>query len=167
MNKKLSPPAHNRFARFAMVTDLKSGGMLAALVCIGIGAMTCGASAVTAKVAKTCDALTAKAYPSREPGNPASGGANTTVLLDYYHNCVANGGKVAGSSGRPASAAAPRSGDLPAVQKEHSAYKPCPAAVELSGREECLGLPGRGEAGPPAGRRHDHSSYKRARHRSP
>jgi len=145
-----------------MASDLKALSVLAILVCIGIGSMPDSAPAVTATVAKTCDVLTANAYPPREPGNPAAGGANTAVRSDYYRNCVANGGKVPGSSSRdaPASAPAPRSGgNVPAASEEHSAYRPCPAAVELDGREECLGLPGRDTIGSPATRRHEHRSY--------
>jgi hypothetical protein len=80
-----------------MFTNLKSGGVLvAALVCIAVGSMTESASAVTAQVAKKCQALTAKAFPPRVPGNPAAGSAKGTgqSQRDYFSKCVANGGNM-------------------------------------------------------------------------
>jgi hypothetical protein len=69
---------------------------LVALLCIVVGSMTNKASAVTVGVAKKCDALTAKAFPPREPGNPAAGSAKGSGAAQqaYYKKCVANGGKV-------------------------------------------------------------------------
>jgi len=77
-----------------MLARLKSGSALAALVCIAIGSMTGGASAVSAEVAKKCDALTAKAFPPRVPGNPAAGSAKGTgqSMRIYFSKCIANGG---------------------------------------------------------------------------
>ena len=51
-----------------MLSNLKSGSALAALVCIGVGSMTGGASAISAKVAKKCDALCTSA-PASDPGS--------------------------------------------------------------------------------------------------
>jgi hypothetical protein len=58
--------------------------------------MTNGALAVSVEVAKKCDALTAKAYPPREPGNPAAGSDKGTGLeaQSYHEKCIANGGKM-------------------------------------------------------------------------
>jgi hypothetical protein len=69
---------------------------LAALFWIVVWPMTDKASAVTVEVAKKCDALTAKAFPPREPGNPAAGSAKGSGAAQqaYYKKCVANGGKV-------------------------------------------------------------------------
>jgi hypothetical protein len=56
--------------------------------------MTNSVSAVTAELAKKCEALTAKAFPPREVGNPAAGSAKGTGLAerDYFNKCVTNGG---------------------------------------------------------------------------
>jgi len=76
-----------------MSASLKIGGLLVALICI---AVVQDASAATAKVARKCDALTAKAFPPREIGNPAAGLARGTVRAErsYFKRCVANGGHV-------------------------------------------------------------------------
>lgn len=57
---------------------------------------TGGASAITAKLTKTCEAATSKAFPPRQIGNPAAGSAmgNSKVQRNYYNKCVANGGRV-------------------------------------------------------------------------
>ncbi|WP_338831588.1 hypothetical protein [Bradyrhizobium sp. 27S5] len=54
------------------------------------------ARAIDVKVARACDALVAKAFPPRQPGNPASSSANgnAKVQRDYFNKCVANGGKM-------------------------------------------------------------------------
>jgi len=74
--------------------NLKSGSALVALTCIAVGSITSSASAITVEVAKKCAALTAKAYPPREPGNPAAGSAQGTGQSerDYFKKCVASGG---------------------------------------------------------------------------
>jgi hypothetical protein len=79
-----------------MQIDQKYCGALAALICITVGSMTNGAFAVTVEVAKKCDALTAKAFPPRIIGNPASGSANGTpeAQRNYFNKCVANGGNM-------------------------------------------------------------------------
>jgi hypothetical protein len=58
------------------------------------------ASAISADIAKKCDALTAKAFPPRILGNPAAGSAEGTGTqqLDYFRNCVKNSGKTERSS---------------------------------------------------------------------
>ena len=79
-----------------MFVHVKFGSALVGLVCIAVGCMKGEASAVTAEVAKKCDALTAKAYPPRVPGNPAAGLAKGTAQSEraYFNKCVANGGRV-------------------------------------------------------------------------
>ncbi|MGY3590809.1 hypothetical protein ACVIGB_009606 [Bradyrhizobium sp. USDA 4341] len=54
------------------------------------------AHAIDAQVARACDALVARAFPPREPGNPASGSARGGARdqRDYFNTCVANGGKM-------------------------------------------------------------------------
>jgi hypothetical protein len=79
-----------------MVINTKNEHALLALICVAIGAMTGSASAITVEVAKRCDALTAKAYPPRQPGNPAAGSAKGTAQSQraYFSKCVANGGNM-------------------------------------------------------------------------
>lgn len=54
------------------------------------------AHAIDAQVARTCDALVARAFPPRQPGNPASGSARGGAKdqRDYFNKCVTNGGKM-------------------------------------------------------------------------
>jgi hypothetical protein len=80
-----------------MFANVKFWSTLVALLCIIVGPMTDRASAVTVEVAKKCNALTAKAFPPRQVGNPAAGSAKGTGKdeRDYYRKCVANGGKMA------------------------------------------------------------------------
>jgi hypothetical protein len=72
------------------------GYALFSLIWIGLVAVPDAALAVTVEVAKTCRALTAKAYPPREVGNPAAGSAKGSgrAQQGYFDKCVANGGKV-------------------------------------------------------------------------
>ncbi len=79
-----------------MAASVKVSTTFVALIWIGVGAMTVGASAETVEVARKCDALTAKAYPPRVIGNPAAGSAYGTGLSEhnYYQKCVANGGNM-------------------------------------------------------------------------
>ena len=48
------------------------------------------ASAVTAEVARTCDAAVAKAFPPRQVGNPAAGSAkgSSADRRDYFNKCT-------------------------------------------------------------------------------
>ena len=66
------------------------------LVCIAIGLMSGSTSAITVEVAKKCNALTAKAFPPRVPGNPAAGSAKGSgkEMQDYFRKCVENGGEM-------------------------------------------------------------------------
>jgi len=79
-----------------MFARVKLGSSLVGLVCIAVGCMNGGASAVTAEVAKKCGALADKAYPPRAPGNPAAGLAEGTAQSkrDYFNKCVASGGNM-------------------------------------------------------------------------
>jgi histidine ammonia-lyase len=79
-----------------MFANLKFVGAFLVIVCIAIATMTDGASAVSVEVARKCNALTAKAFPPRVPGNPAAGRANGTAesARAYFNKCVANGGYV-------------------------------------------------------------------------
>ena len=87
-----------------MFDNLKSGSALVALIFIAVGSMTNGASATSVEVAKKCGALTAKAYPPREVGNPAAGSAKGTGQSerDYFNKCVANGGNIDDHAGKEA-----------------------------------------------------------------
>ncbi len=55
-----------------MFANLKFMGALFGL-CIALASITDSASAVSVEVVKKCNALTAKAFPPREIGNPAAG----------------------------------------------------------------------------------------------
>jgi hypothetical protein len=52
------------------------------------------AAAITAEVAKKCNAMRAKAFPPRQPGNPAAGSAQGSGSDEqaYFKKCIANGG---------------------------------------------------------------------------
>jgi hypothetical protein len=80
-----------------MSIKVKLGAFGIALVCVC--AMTQSASAITAEVARTCDALVAKSFPPREVGNPAAGSAKGSAKdqRDYFAKCVANEGKMDGN----------------------------------------------------------------------
>jgi hypothetical protein len=79
-----------------MLTNPKIARVLVALVCVAVGCMTGSALAVTAQLAKKCQALTAQAFPPLVPGNPAAGSAKGTgrSQRDYFNRCLANGGKL-------------------------------------------------------------------------
>ena len=93
-----------------MPANLNSGSGLAALVCIAVGSMACGASAVTPEVAKKCEELTITQYPFREPGNPAAGLKRGTPLEaePYHRKCLEHGGNVNAGPISPAQSDAPR-----------------------------------------------------------
>jgi hypothetical protein len=79
-----------------MLSRLKWGGALIAVICIGVGPMMGSALSLTAEIAKKCDALTMKAFPLRVAGNPAAGSAKRTGQSEtrYFKRCIANGGKM-------------------------------------------------------------------------
>jgi hypothetical protein len=64
---------------------------------IGAALIACAgpASAVTADVARQCNAAVTQAFPPRAPGNPAAGRANgdPQAVRAYFNRCVANNGK--------------------------------------------------------------------------
>jgi hypothetical protein len=64
------------------------------------------ALAISVEVAKKCDALVAKQFPPREPGNPAAGSTNGTPQSQraFFSQCVANGGNVNGPTDKNAPA---------------------------------------------------------------
>jgi hypothetical protein len=72
------------------------GSASLALVCAAMLSHANGASAVTVELARKCQALTSRAFPPREPGNPAAGSAKGSGLdqQSYFKRCVANGGRV-------------------------------------------------------------------------
>jgi hypothetical protein len=74
----------------------KSVTLSVALICIAVGSATSSASAVTAELARKCAGLMTKAYPPREPGNPAAGSTkgNGKQAQAYYQKCLTNNGKV-------------------------------------------------------------------------
>jgi hypothetical protein len=76
------------------------GSASLALGCAVTLAHTNDASAITVEVARKCQALTSKAFPRREPGNPAAGSAKGSGLDQqiYFQRCVANGGRVDNAS---------------------------------------------------------------------
>jgi hypothetical protein len=79
-----------------MFAELKLGRAVAALLSVAICFAPTGASAISAEVAKACDALVASQFPPREPGNPAAGSAKGSAQSQraYFNKCVANGGKM-------------------------------------------------------------------------
>lgn len=79
-----------------MFNNLKSGCALLALIGIVLGSVPDPASAITAEVAKKCNALIAKEFPPREPGNPAAGSTKGSGRDQraYFSKCVSNGGKM-------------------------------------------------------------------------
>ncbi|MGY4478074.1 hypothetical protein [Bradyrhizobium sp. USDA 3364] len=72
-----------------------NGFAMAAAVMV-VSSAIAPAHAIDVQVARACDALVAKAFPPRQPGNPASSSAsgNAKVQRDYFNKCVANGGKM-------------------------------------------------------------------------
>jgi hypothetical protein len=58
------------------------------------------ARAITVDVAKKCNALLAKQFPPRQPGNPAAGSAkgNGQAERDYFKKCADNGGNMDNAS---------------------------------------------------------------------
>jgi hypothetical protein len=75
---------------------LRSGYVFLALIFATFASIPGPASAITAEVARKCNALTARQFPPREPGNPAAGSTKGSgrAQYDYFNKCVANGGRV-------------------------------------------------------------------------
>jgi hypothetical protein len=61
-----------------------------------VGLVPTEASAISVEVAKKCNSLLERAFPPREPGNPAAGSSKGTAQdqRDYFNKCVANGGNM-------------------------------------------------------------------------
>jgi hypothetical protein len=80
----------------AMLTKLRDGTALLALVCLAHLPTTQSAMAITVELARKCGALTDKAYPLRVPGNPPAGRERGTAqeVRDYFNKCVANRGNI-------------------------------------------------------------------------
>jgi hypothetical protein len=79
-----------------IVMSKTSMTILLALLCGAAQPLTGNAFALTAEVAKKCEALTAKAFPHRVPGNPAAGSSkgSSAEQREYFNKCVANEGNV-------------------------------------------------------------------------
>jgi hypothetical protein len=69
--------------------------LLLTLLVAGFVAQASAAWAVTAEVAKKCQALMSAKFPPRVPGNPAAGSVKGSGAQqqDYFKKCVANGGQ--------------------------------------------------------------------------
>jgi hypothetical protein len=67
-----------------------------ALPLAAVGLAPTDASAVSVEIAKKCSSLVAKAFPPREPGNPAAGSLKGTAQdqRDYFNKCLTNGGNM-------------------------------------------------------------------------
>jgi hypothetical protein len=79
-----------------MLALLKCCGARLAVICVAMAPLTGQSLAISVEVAKKCNALTAKAFPPRQLGNPASRSAAGTGLSvrDYFNKCVANDGNM-------------------------------------------------------------------------
>lgn len=90
-----------------MIASLRFIGSVGLAVII-VAPTADGALAISADLARKCEALTAKAFPLRIPGNPAAGSAKGSGKEEqaYYRKCVKNGGTVPASKNenKPASA---------------------------------------------------------------
>jgi hypothetical protein len=86
------------------MSDLKSKAAIAVAVLFATRLVPAAAVAITAEVAKKCDALVAREFPLREPGNPAAGSAKGSAQAerDYFNQCVANGGTMNGPADKNA-----------------------------------------------------------------
>jgi hypothetical protein len=83
----------------AMRTNQNLAGALVALL-LATALLPMDAKAITVEVAKKCNALLAKEFPPRQPGNPAAGSikGNGQAERDYFKKCVENGGNADSSS---------------------------------------------------------------------
>src|SRR5579859_775189 len=91
-----------------MITKQQYGSALSLSVWIAMGFMNSGASAITAELAKRCQLLTAKAYPSKQVGNPAASATTGPAARAYFSKCVANKGNVDAPLPQPAQPVPPR-----------------------------------------------------------
>jgi hypothetical protein len=76
---------------------------LRAAICVVLVLGATDAYAVTAEVAKKCNALLTKKFPPRVVGNPAAGSAQGTgaAQREYFKKCVDSGGKVEDNDTKP------------------------------------------------------------------
>jgi hypothetical protein len=78
-----------------MLANVKFWGMIVAISCIVLGQMTGQATALTAEIARNCNALATKAFPPRQVGNPAAGvKGGAKARQEYYRKCIENDGKM-------------------------------------------------------------------------
>jgi hypothetical protein len=79
-----------------MLAERNCKAALLAFLLAASALLPTGASAITAEVAKKCDALLAKEFPLRQVGNPAAGSSKGTAQdqRDYFKKCVENGGNM-------------------------------------------------------------------------
>ena len=79
-----------------MLVRLNLARVWLALICAALVAAPERASAISVEVAKKCNALIAKEFPPREPGNPAAGSAKGSGADQraFFSKCVANNGNM-------------------------------------------------------------------------
>jgi hypothetical protein len=79
-----------------MLVRLNLAGVWLALIGAALVAAPERASAISVEVAKKCNALIAKEFPPREPGNPAAGSAKGSGADQraFFSKCVANNGNM-------------------------------------------------------------------------
>jgi hypothetical protein len=79
-----------------MFVGWKLKGIVLASLVAALASVPTDAGAISVDVAKKCNLLLAKAFPPRQPGNPAAGSAkgNGQASRDYFNKCVANGGNM-------------------------------------------------------------------------
>lgn len=85
--------AESRFTGTAFAFLLAAGGLAPT-----------GASAITAELAKKCNALLAKEFPPRQAGNPAAGSkkGDGKSEREYFDKCVTNNGNMDGAADKNA-----------------------------------------------------------------
>jgi hypothetical protein len=74
-----------------------------AVMCVMLVLGTTDVYAVTAEVAKKCNALMGKKFPPRVIGNPAAGSAQGSgaAQREYFKKCLDNDGKVEDGDTKP------------------------------------------------------------------
>jgi hypothetical protein len=94
-SQRLNSTACDKRRSSVMFASLKFGAFAASII-LSLGITPNRGSALTVEVARKCEALTAKAFPPREPGNPAAGSTKGSGRSqhEYFNKCVANGGKM-------------------------------------------------------------------------
>ena len=79
-----------------MLVRLNLAGVWLALIGVALVAAPERASAISVEVAKKCNALLAKQFPPREPGNPAAGSTKGSGADQraFFSKCLANNGNM-------------------------------------------------------------------------